>query len=298
MGKRRKRKKVAQMNNLGGYNSAGWAHKFSECSSTAKLAFKIGGALIYGSNLGQVNSVPFDWDYKFRLTDRPEWFMDTLKPNSDLFPESLRKTYIKEPPTMQITWEDYSVPMLGREWWVELYKWLQTLPDKTRVVFYCHGGSGRTGTVLAILAGLAINDGLFSDALENEDPVTYVREAYCYSAVENEAQGRYIQAVTGRDVNISAINPYKGTPLSQVKSNNMSSGTVPSAAQTAMQQGLPYPQSVQRDEDGQLPVEYENIDDGSYTGPAHRKTYKTTYNSDGTVTITPIEDSVLMPEDV
>lgn len=98
----------------------------------------------------------------------------------------------KAPPMIALEWPDYGVMDMPRAWWLKFAAYLLELDAP--VVAYCHGGHGRTGTVLSILAAL------YEWVPEGECPVFWVRNKYCSEAVESEEQLRYIEAITGRKV--------------------------------------------------------------------------------------------------
>jgi hypothetical protein len=91
-------------------------------------------------------------------------------------------------PAVVVSWEDFSIPALGRDWW-------ETLAEEARhygdVWICCAGGHGRTGTTAAILAYLL-------DSKEvGDDPIGFIRQHYCNQAVETQAQIDYVAAITG-----------------------------------------------------------------------------------------------------
>jgi len=104
-------------------------------------------------------------------------------------------TVVNEPAVIDINWPDYGVPALKLSFWQSLINDLGELvkPDGSDVnaVFYCHGGHGRTGTALGILGTLAMWKP------EDVDPVTWVRENYCQSAIETLRQVEYIENILG-----------------------------------------------------------------------------------------------------
>lgn len=61
-----------------------------------------------------------------------------------------------------------------------------------RVLVFCMGGHGRTGTVLAALKAMLEPD--------TEDPIADVREAYCQKAVETDLQAEAVFALRGQHV--------------------------------------------------------------------------------------------------
>ena len=79
--------------------------------------------------------------------------------------------------------DDGTAPNWSREFWVELMEEIQFFK---KVLVRCLGGHGRTGTVLAIFAGLSGVD----------YPCKYVRERYCKKAVEKLVQAKYVKRIT------------------------------------------------------------------------------------------------------
>lgn len=90
-------------------------------------------------------------------------------------------------PTIKIEWRDYGVPDLSTGDWNKILKAIQK--EGRNVVVACVGGHGRTGTTLAILAGLF--------GATKTDPVSWVRKRYCVKAVENIDQEEYVEIITG-----------------------------------------------------------------------------------------------------
>ena len=108
-----------------------------------------------------------------------------------LFPKTAKTTVDK--PIVSIDVPDFSVPDLPAEFWKTFADEIDGLGEGKKVLFYCVGGHGRTGTALAILHGLWYP--------EKGDPVKIIREKYCKRAVESISQIAYIEGVTGIDVN-------------------------------------------------------------------------------------------------
>jgi len=85
-------------------------------------------------------------------------------------------------PTLYVPIEDYGIPTVeDMDLIVDFIKY-HTSKDR-EVVVSCIGGHGRTGTVLAVWAGL--------NGIKN--PIRYVRERYCECAVETEEQEGFVK---------------------------------------------------------------------------------------------------------
>ena len=88
-------------------------------------------------------------------------------------------------------WRDFGPFVLGKDFWKDL---VTVIRRKNKdVLVCCIGGHGRTGTALAILAGLT--------GATKTDPVKFIRDLYCKKIVESENQIEYIEDITGIQVN-------------------------------------------------------------------------------------------------
>jgi hypothetical protein len=96
-------------------------------------------------------------------------------------------------PVIEIRWADFSIPALDAGQWTDL---AVLLSEQTDIFICCDGCHGRTGTALAILAGL------WKLVPENVDPVAWVRKQHCEEAVETTGQLKYVEKITGLPVNV------------------------------------------------------------------------------------------------
>lgn len=92
---------------------------------------------------------------------------------------------------------DMGVPELDRDDWLELIEDIRAGWKGKGVLACCQGGHGRTGTVLAVLAGLT--------GATTSDPVKFVRERYCEEAVESVKQIKYVEEITG--IKVESLTP-------------------------------------------------------------------------------------------
>lgn len=142
------------------------------------------------------------------------------------------------PPCLGIDWPDRGIPTLNRAWWIEVAEALRAINGN--VGLCCFGGHGRTGTMLAILAGL------LGRVKKGACPVAWVRAAYCKAAVESDAQLDYIEYVTGLKVPsepsdtphtaLSAPN-YGSLPASPTPASSYPKQIHPSATGTGLKPG-------------------------------------------------------------
>ena len=83
-----------------------------------------------------------------------------------------------------IDWPNYGIPKLPFTFWEDLYIEMTRHP---RVLLFCQGGHGRTGTAVCLLM-------LVSGAMETaKEAIQWVRENYCEKAVEGEQQQKFIE---------------------------------------------------------------------------------------------------------
>lgn len=87
---------------------------------------------------------------------------------------------------ISIPWPDMSLPEVPDDFWVALAQ--EIIYQDRNCLIACAGGHGRTGTALAILAHLIAGI---------QNPIEFVRWAYCKEAVETHEQKNYVAKITG-----------------------------------------------------------------------------------------------------
>jgi len=85
-------------------------------------------------------------------------------------------------PEIVLDWPDMGVVSLPRRFWEELVAHLTNTQRKLLV--FCVGGHGRTGTALACLMVVC--------GWTSEDAIEWIRTNYCQRAIETREQERYI----------------------------------------------------------------------------------------------------------
>ena len=104
---------------------------------------------------------------------------------------------------VEVDWADFGVPKLPLKFWTTLHEEVRSIKDG-KLLVYCQGGTGRTGTALAILLGLEAISSITDtstqwdvDSVMQFDPVKAVRVLYKHDAVETNSQLGYVEYVTG-----------------------------------------------------------------------------------------------------
>ena len=166
----------------GSYTGWGW------CRHDASMVFKItGGVEYWAGSAAWVETQPFD-GLTVSLTgdDRPPTLGGTASWRRALagYVDSSR------PETVVLAWPDMGTPPVRPGFWRALYEQAKQR-GVGRVLLYCTGGHGRTGTALAATL-IEVCD------YTAEDAVAYVRKAHCTSAVETEGQLRYLASLDRR----------------------------------------------------------------------------------------------------
>ena len=85
---------------------------------------------------------------------------------------------------IQLDWPDYGVINMPREFWVKLLKYLED--NQLKMLVFCLGGHGRTGTALAVMMTMALG-------YSPKDSINWIRKNYCRSAIESLGQEEYIE---------------------------------------------------------------------------------------------------------
>jgi len=180
-GKKKRRRRVKRVVNQE-LNS-----NYLSCHRGDVLVFKLGeteiygGGLIRGSTGRNMDLIIELHECRVPVATVP---LHCLKMVSGVSTGRKARSAVKEPERLYLPIDDGTAPDWSREFWVTLMEDIQRFK---RVLIRCLGGHGRTGTVLAILAGLSGID----------YPCKYIREKYCDRAIEREVQKRYVKRITG-----------------------------------------------------------------------------------------------------
>lgn len=152
-------------------------------SNTA--AFTVGDMTFYGAGGSNARRIPGNTIYISLLTydSGPEAVVQVQGFDAPLLAgwTGIKKIIL---PTA-----DRNGPPVSKDFWPFLKETLdnEAKDGPLNVLVYCQGGRGRTGTVLAILAGL----------YGAEDPMEFIRKEYDEDAVESKEQVNYVNYVLG-----------------------------------------------------------------------------------------------------
>lgn len=165
------------------------------CSHDNSLAYtsKNKNIEIDGASLGKLTV--FGYDYVFNMAGtnqvkKVQTSPDFIQDASDPIWKDLNqyKLNYKIPTVIDLNWPDMGVPYSAtKELWQHL---VDMIPQDSVIVATCMGGHGRTGSFIAILAGLL-------DGLKGKKAIDTVRKNYCECAVETSGQEEYICKILG-----------------------------------------------------------------------------------------------------
>lgn len=82
-----------------------------------------------------------------------------------------------------LDWPDMGVVSFGLDWWLDLLAYVQT--NKLKMLVFCVGGHGRTGTAIASMLIAGFN-------YSAKDATDWVRKNYCHRAIESKRQDDYL----------------------------------------------------------------------------------------------------------
>lgn len=164
-------------------NNYGYGYMQKKCHETPKLAFEADGIRYWGGKA-----------YEFPYVN------DAVSLHVDLTGKTVGGEFTnvrKLMPLLDRSGVSYKVIVLN---WIDQSSFRWTKDDFIRfheickderftdVFVGCQGGHGRTGTFLAILAGLLLGV---------DDPIAYIREKVCDECVESSLQVEYIGKLLG-----------------------------------------------------------------------------------------------------
>lgn len=187
----------------------GVTHHYSQttyvqkCRHAPTHAFSIGPIQYYGGS-----------ESKIELSDLDDtWLVISLLGSTrDTILKSGRRTLIDAlkpftlAPDLVIDWPDMKAPPVKAGFWLKLYEQVKRQKTITKVLFYCIGGHGRTGTALS---GTLVE----CSAMGAVPAVKFTRKHYCKEAVESESQLMYLKDIAS----IFAKTPVETEPEPEVK---------------------------------------------------------------------------------
>lgn len=88
-----------------------------------------------------------------------------------------------------LDWPDRGIVSLPKEWWRDLTNYLKK--NNYKMLVFCVGGHGRTGTAVASMLVVAFN-------YEPKEACEWVWNNYCGEAIETDNQIKYVYALAGQ----------------------------------------------------------------------------------------------------
>jgi len=144
---------------------------------------------IYAGRQNDVDKAADNFDIVLNLTG---WPLQSEKEHVIPFQElsKWKKKYKTDYKYKEIclNWPDMGVVNLPKEFWLDLIKLFDK--KKSKVLMFCIGGHGRTGTAMAVLMVLGLG-------YTPEKAVAWVRDNYCKQAIETWKQINYVYSMVG-----------------------------------------------------------------------------------------------------
>ena len=156
-----------------------------------KKVMEINGVSVYGSSAFLVGRIP-NLSLRIDLSGLDLGNTQLVGGNTAAPPQLPKGLFAQKVPSLSIDWADGTAHTLDVTWWETLIEAIKALPLGSSVAVCCVGGTGRTGTVLAVLAALSGQLGP-----DDSDPVQWLRDHYYDEAVESEEQMWYVEDITG-----------------------------------------------------------------------------------------------------
>ena len=165
-------------------NSYSQGTLYTHCDHPPFKAFADKGMEIWCGTKSEV----IGFDAKPCLTDF-DVILNCAKSGSVLphhkIPMAFGKKYTTKSQEIEIDWPDMGAPLLAATFWRDLYNYLKS--TKGKMLIFCVGGHGRTGTALACM--------LVAARWKHRDAKNWIWKNYCKKAIETKTQEKYIAAV-------------------------------------------------------------------------------------------------------
>lgn len=164
------------------YSTTSYAH----CTHKPQLVMtgKEEGWSIYAGRKWDCEPVLNDFDIVLNLTG------NKVSRCHDIPVKALKKWESKEKfKEICLDWPDHGIVSLPRQFWKELFTFIKT--GKKKMVVFCIGGHGRTGTAIASLLVTGFN-------YQPQDACKWIWDNYCKEAIETSGQINYVYNLAGK----------------------------------------------------------------------------------------------------
>jgi hypothetical protein len=165
-----------------GYASYSGGGTFNSCTHLPQHIINGDGWGVWAGKKEDCRTKAKDYDIILNLT-----FTSIKEPHIIPIPEMEEfEEYNCQFKEIQLDWPDYGVVNLPLDFWVKLLKYLEE--NQLKMLVFCLGGHGRTGTALAIMMCLSLD-------YTPKQAIAWINRHYCSSAVETLGQEQYVDKI-------------------------------------------------------------------------------------------------------
>lgn len=161
--------------------------KYEPCFHEPTNVIKGQNSLIYVGKRIDCERKVNDFDIVINLSGSSVKYRGHIIPIKELskFRNPFKQSFVE----LLLDWPDMGIPYgLGLEFWKALVEYIES--KNSKVLIFCIGGHGRTGTAVASLLITMLN-------YSAKESIDWVKQNYCNKAIETKKQVEYIYSLTG-----------------------------------------------------------------------------------------------------
>lgn len=165
----------------------------SSCRHQPTLVFKVGDLEVFGASECHVTrQAASHFDLVVNLTGHRKFKTGASMIQAPRKWAFLRR-YLADAPLEELVfdWKDQGVFPVGRDFWINFLEQLKR-DDYRKILFFCVGGHGRTGSAIGCLMTVALD-------IHGGQAIRRIKDGYCKKAIETKGQEEYVRSMTQKE---------------------------------------------------------------------------------------------------